>query len=773
MGKPGGGFPRKDGQKLSWSYRNKKRQARNNKEGDGNTGQENVQVQNKKARIVVRNLSFKATENDVRRLYEPFGEIEQIDLLKRPDGKLVGCGFVQFKRVEDASKAIFNTNKKELLGRPINTAWAISKSKYIEQIGDKTLKKENLNGESSSKENEEEIDNEEVYLDNEQNVESELNGDTEVISKGKKGVSKRVDRKVQKLRKAKKRARIVIRNLAFQVTEEALREHFSKYGTIEEIKILTKPDGKRLGCGFIQYKLAQDASKAVHFENMKPLLGRPMVVDKAVAKTKFDKATTSVEVKSEIEEIEIKSDPEEKDSKVISEDANGSEESDEDDIKEEISSEDEDSDGSIKKEKNGSVEGTENEDEEDEIQDDRARPRVISNDVNEGKTVFLKNVPFAVKNEELRERMEQYGPVYYALICMDPLTEHSKGTAFVKFRNVEDAEKCLSAGTELRLHDQVLDPHRALNRNAVQDNKSLKKEKIKDSRNLYLVKEGVILAGSPAAVGVSVSDMAKRLQMEQWKSQMLRNLNMFVSRVRLVVHNLPPTLNDSQLREIFKKHAGPKAFIQEARVMRDLKNVDEKGVGKSKEFGFVAFTNHEDALKALRSINNNPNIFSKTKRPIVAFSIENRVMVNAKKRRITKSREHNPLWNGEKTDSKTNEPVRKRVKVLSAPKDSVEASAEYSGIKSKPGEQKMRSRYNLKSQAMLHQKMCKTEKKKVKETKKIQAKKREMRASRQEVKPKQGSKKITADEANFNKLVNNYKSKLQAVPSAKSKWYDT
>lgn len=60
---------------------------------------------------------MQATENDVRKLYEPFGEIEEVDLLKRPDGKLVGCAFVQFKRVEDASKAIFNTNKKELLGK--------------------------------------------------------------------------------------------------------------------------------------------------------------------------------------------------------------------------------------------------------------------------------------------------------------------------------------------------------------------------------------------------------------------------------------------------------------------------------------------------------------------------------------------------------------------------------------------------------------------------------------------------------------------------------
>lgn len=47
--------------------------------------------------------------------------------------------------------------------------------------------------------------------------------------------------------------------------------------------------------------------------------------------------------------------------------------------------------------------------------------------------------------------------------------------------------------------------------------------------------------------------------------------------------------------------------------MRNMKNIDATGKGKSKEFGFVTFTNHEDALKALRSINNNPNIFSKNR----------------------------------------------------------------------------------------------------------------------------------------------------------------
>lgn len=73
-------------------------------------------------------------------------------------------------------------------------------------------------------------------------------------------------------------------------------------------------------------------------------------------------------------------------------------------------------------------------DEEENCSEFAKCPSRVSNDVSEGKTVFLKNVPFSVKNEELKKYMEQFGPVYYALVCIDPLTEYSRGTAFVKFR---------------------------------------------------------------------------------------------------------------------------------------------------------------------------------------------------------------------------------------------------------------------------------------------------------------------------------------------------
>lgn len=63
------------------------------------------------------------------------------------------------------------------------------------------------------------------------------------------------------------------------------------------------------------------------------------------------------------------------------------------------------------------------------------KKRFKSHDVKEGLTVFFKNVSFSVNNDELKRFMkERFGPVYYALVCVDRLTEHSKGTAFVKFR---------------------------------------------------------------------------------------------------------------------------------------------------------------------------------------------------------------------------------------------------------------------------------------------------------------------------------------------------
>lgn len=76
--------------------------------------------------------------------------------------------------------------------------------------------------------------------------------------------------------------------------------------------------------------------------------------------------------------------------------------------------------------------------------------------------------------------------------------------------------------------DEVLDPHPALSRDEMktkQAEKEKKEDSGKDSRNLYLAREGLIMSGSKAADGVSASDMAKRHELEQVKTQVLKNLN--------------------------------------------------------------------------------------------------------------------------------------------------------------------------------------------------------------------------------------------------------
>lgn len=255
--------------------------------------------------------------------------------------------------------------------------------------------------------------------------------------------------KKKESKKNKHRARLIVRNLPFDVTEENLREHFAKFGEIDEVKLLKKEDGKLLGCGFVQFKLKQKAAKARHHLNGKPFLNREIECDWALPKDKYDKEHNVVEpvkikeeptddgyetrVKTEkddettnvSQDVEIKNENEDLIKSDQSEDEQAEESKRDEEVEEGNSDEEE-------MEDEEDIEEVEIDDEKDEIQ--KRKPHVVSNDATEGKTIFIKNVPFTATNDDVRSTFAQFGPLYYALVCVDPLTEHSKGTAFVKFR---------------------------------------------------------------------------------------------------------------------------------------------------------------------------------------------------------------------------------------------------------------------------------------------------------------------------------------------------
>uniref|UniRef100_A0A1B6MTY9 RRM domain-containing protein n=1 Tax=Graphocephala atropunctata TaxID=36148 RepID=A0A1B6MTY9_9HEMI len=731
-------------------------------------GKKDFKPSGKRGRLIIRNLPFKCNENEVHKHFKPFGDIKDIKLLRRPDKKLVGCGFVEYKSRLNADKAIEQLNGKQFLGRPIYVEKAVARERY-----DETSRSESqeISNQGDSEEEVGKVKNESDESEIKRETESDEDKgslDTSEIKQETPSEEKNIMKSKDKRKNTNlKQARLIIRNLSFKATEDKLKEHFAKFGDITEVKLLRRPDKTLVGCGFVQFAKKQGAAKAIYHTSGKPFLERPIIVDWAVAKDRFTK------MQEEASKMEIKKEDDEEMAPVdVSNTTVKEEESDQESKEEESDSEEEDGDD----DDNDDDDEEEQEEEDDQDvksnikQEPEERKRQRKEDVDEGKTVFVKNLPFSANDKEFQECMEQFGPVFYALVCKDKLTEHSRGSGFVKFKEKDDAEKCLSAGTELTLKGNILDPHPALKRGDVQKLNDKTKEK-KDNRNLYLTKEGMIIAGTPAARGVSVNDMERRLQLEQWKTTKLRNLNMFVSRNRLVIHNLPATFSDKQLRKLFQSHAGPTAIIKETRIMRNLKQVDSKGVSISKGFGFVSFEKHEDALKALRCINNNPSVFTPTTRPIVAFSIENRSVLNTKTKRVARSRQKNPLC--KEYNPNDEEVPAKKSKYENHVKQEEQSEPQFAGFTAKPGSTvKMRQKYKLQNQVQQHSQDVKKQKREMKMSRKVR-RVEHLKQKQTEKKTNKKNKKVVDNDSAFTKLVDKYKSKLLSQPNDKKKWYDT
>uniref|UniRef100_A0ABI7WTV2 RRM domain-containing protein n=1 Tax=Felis catus TaxID=9685 RepID=A0ABI7WTV2_FELCA len=289
---------------------------------------------------------------------------------------------------------------------------------------------------------------------------------------------------------------------------------------------------------------------------------------------------------------------------------------------------------------------TDSEQQEDEdVQVSKKKKRKLPSDVNEGKTVFIRNLSFDSEEEELGELLQQFGDLKYVRVVLHPDTEHSKGCAFAQFMTQEAAQKCLEAaspeteGGGLKLDGRLLRIDLAVTRDEAAKLQTKKVKKPTGTRNLYLAREGLIRAGTKAAEGVSAADMAKRERFELLKHQKLKDQNIFVSQTRLCLHNLPKAVDDKELRKLLLNATrGEKGVrLKECRVMRDLKGAHGKVKGQSLGYAFAEFQEHEHALTALRHINNNPEIFGPLKRPIVEFSLEDRRKLKIKELRIQRS----------------------------------------------------------------------------------------------------------------------------------------
>jgi RNA recognition motif-containing protein len=71
--------------------------------------------------IFVGNLSFSTTEDELRQLFEPHGQVDRVSIMTdRDTGRSRGFGFVEMASNEDGEKAIAALNGSQIGGRTLN-----------------------------------------------------------------------------------------------------------------------------------------------------------------------------------------------------------------------------------------------------------------------------------------------------------------------------------------------------------------------------------------------------------------------------------------------------------------------------------------------------------------------------------------------------------------------------------------------------------------------------------------------------------------------------
>ena len=366
--------------------------------------------------------------------------------------------------------------------------------------------------------------------------------------------------------------KLIIRNLPWSVREsEQLALLFRSFGKVKYATLPKRSSGLPAGYGFITLRGKKNAEKAVREMNGKEVDGRQLAVDYAVDKAVWE----TVQTKG----IDGLTDPgllkaSDEDSSVKSEDADT-------DVHRVASSEDE------------APHSLDTEQPRWSTDDDAEKNYKQCERSDNSSTLFVRNVPFDATDDMIVEHFTSFGPVRYGRAVVDPLTERSRGTAFVCFYNTEDAKNCLrsapqvqaqpsqvrtagpptsattskrslleNSGIDLSGHytfnDRILQISQAVDRGEAKRltlaGSSLRQSIDKDKRRLYLLSEGTISTGSPLYDQLSPSELKIREESAKQRQTLIKsNPALHLSLTRLSVRNLPRTMTSKELKELARK----------------------------------------------------------------------------------------------------------------------------------------------------------------------------------------------------------------------------
>ncbi|TNY21483.1 splicing factor CC1-like protein [Rhodotorula diobovata] len=119
---------------VQYTEAEKNRQARDGTSGASNGGGGGSGSAPMTGGLYVGSLNFALTSDDIREVFQPFGELEAVELHRDPaTGKSKGYCFVKFKEHKDAMVAIEKMNNFPLAGREIKVGLVADRSATFSQ----------------------------------------------------------------------------------------------------------------------------------------------------------------------------------------------------------------------------------------------------------------------------------------------------------------------------------------------------------------------------------------------------------------------------------------------------------------------------------------------------------------------------------------------------------------------------------------------------------------------------------------------------------------
>ncbi|CDO93796.1 unnamed protein product [Kluyveromyces dobzhanskii CBS 2104] len=616
--------------------------------------------------LFVRGVPFAATDEEFGNFFSQFSPIKHAVIVKDGEGASRGFGFVSFAVEDDTKVALGQARKTKFLGRLLRI--------------DIAKRRERSRGKGESNEAVEAAASTDV-------VDEKKPDDDNDLMKGK--------------------PKLIIRNMPWSCRDPTkLKKIFGQYGTVVETSIPRKRDGRLCGFAFVTMNRISNCKAAIEATKELKIDGRKVAVDFAIQKNRWEDYKND---HKELDEPEVESEDDAESSGEEEAEDKDKSKSDQSDIElgsdEELDEDDQEED----------------EEEEEEKEPEQSAPK---QNRKEDFSIFVRNVPYDATKESLETHFTGFGPVKYALPVIDRETGLAKGTAFVAFKTEEAFNKCLNnapatASTSLLISDDVAPEYvyegrvlaisPTLDRESAgrmfEKNAEKRKEVLgkapgeKDRRNLYLLNEGRIVAGSKLSQLLSPADMEVReksykLRVEQLK----KNPTLHLSMTRLAIRNIPRAMTERGLKALTRKavvefakevneqkrHALNKEevvrsnnekfkFMSEEEIEAQKKKDKKQGIvrqskiimeikgaasgGRSRGYGFVEFRDHRTALMCLRWLNahevSRDEILEgltddekkqldadsfKKRRLVVEFAIENANVVKRRREKVAESR---------------------------------------------------------------------------------------------------------------------------------------